>query len=61
MLQFLLTTILLLSVGAILLVAVRTLPRIEDDGAIEKKGILERWIASEIPEKIDASLHGFFF
>ncbi len=61
MFQFILTNILLLSVGTILYVTVRTLPRIEDEGSIEKKGILERWIASEVPEKIDTALNGFVF
>lgn len=61
MLQFILTNILLLSIGVILYVTVRTLPRIEDNGTIEKKGILERWIASEMPEKIDAAMNGFLF
>ena len=47
------------SVGVILYVAVRTLPRIEEPAPEEKKGLLERWIASEVPEKLDAVLNGF--
>ena len=61
MLQFVLTNILMVSLGTILYVSVRTLPRIEESGAGEKKGMLERWIASEIPEKIDRALNGFLF
>ncbi|MDP2599013.1 MAG: hypothetical protein Q8P49_04235 [Candidatus Liptonbacteria bacterium] len=61
MFQFILTNILLVSVGAILYVSVRTLPRIEESGAVEKKGILDRWIASEIPERIDVALNNFLF
>src|SRR5258708_3104836 len=61
MLQFVLTNILMVSLGTILYVSVRTLPRIEESGIHEKKGVLERWIASEIPERIDMALNGFLF
>ena len=61
MLQFILTNTLLISVCIILYVSVRTLPRIDEGGAVQKKGILERWIASEIPEKIDVSLNSYLF
>ena len=61
MFQFIVTNILMLSLGTVLYIVVRTLPRIQDDGTTEKKGVLERWIASEIPEKIDRALNGFLF
>jgi len=61
MLQFILTNILMVSLGTILYVSVRTLPRLEQGGAEDKRGMLERWIASEIPERIDAALNGFLF
>ena len=57
--QFIFTDLLMLSLGVILYVLVRTLPRIEESVPVEKKSFLERWIASEIPEKIDAVMHGF--
>jgi len=59
MFQFILTNILMVSLGIILYLAVRTLPRIEDTGTPEKRGLLERWVTSEMPEKIDAALNGF--
>ncbi len=61
MLQFILTNVLMISLGAILYVVVRTLPRIEESGIEEKKGVFERWITSEVPEKIDVALNGFLF
>lgn len=59
MFQFIVTNIFMISLGTILYVTVRTLPRIEEGGAPERKGILERWIASEIPEKLDAAFNSF--
>lgn len=59
MLQFIATNILMISLGVILYITVRTLPRIDDSQLPEKKGVLERWIASEMPEKIDAALNSF--
>ncbi len=59
MFQFIVTNILMISVGAIVFIIARTLPRLEPDVRPEKKNILERWIASEIPERIDAALNGF--
>jgi hypothetical protein len=59
MLQFIVTDILMISLGAILYLAVRTLPRVEENLPSEKKGVFERWIASEVPEKIDAAINSF--
>lgn len=59
MLQFIVTDVLMVSLGAILYLAVRTLPRVEENLPSEKKGIFERWIASEVPEKIDVAINGF--
>jgi hypothetical protein len=61
MFPFILTNVFLASVGVVLYVMARTLPRIEESGAEDKKGIFERWIASEIPEKFDAALNSFLF
>ena len=61
MLQFIVTNIFLLSLGVILYVAVRTLPRIDENAMPEKKGAWERWLASGVPEKIDRVLNGFLF
>lgn len=59
--QFVITNVLMLSVGTVIYMSVRTLPRIEEDLAAGKKGMFERWITSEVPEKIDKMLNGFLF
>lgn len=59
--QFILTNILMLSLGVILYVVVRTLPRVDETAVSEKKGAWERWLASGMPERIDRALNGFLF
>ena len=60
MLQFLLFNLLMLSVGLILYVIVRSLPRIGEAelAPTQKRSIIERWVASEIPERVDVIVHG---
>ncbi len=58
MLQFILTNILMLSIGAMLYLIARALPRVgEDDLVLQKRPVLERWITSEIPERFDAFMN----
>lgn len=57
MLQFFLTNVLLVSLGAMLYLIARTMPRIEEEESPERTGILDRWLASEMPERIDAVLN----
>ena len=59
--QFIITNIFMLAVGAMLYLVARTLPRIELEPETEKKGLFEKWITSEVPEKIDKALNGFLF
>jgi len=59
MFQFIFTNILMVSTGVVIYVIVRALPRLEPEPQPEKKSVLDRWIASEIPEKIDSALNGF--
>lgn len=59
MLQFVVTNIFMVSLGVILYVAVRTLPRLDEAAAPEKKGAWERWLASGVPEKVDKALNSF--
>jgi len=49
----------MVSLGAILYLVARSLPRIEENQDGQKTGILDRWASSEIPERIDAVLNGF--
>ena len=46
--------------GAMLYVAVRALPRVEESGVeADAKNFIERWAHSEIPERIDAAFGNF--
>lgn len=59
MLQLIATNILMLSLGTILYLIVRSLPRIHDEPDSGSDLYLSRWAASEIPEKVDAALNSF--
>lgn len=59
MVQFILANIFMVSLGAVIYVVARTLPRLEPESGPEKKSVFERWLASEVPEKIDSALNGF--
>ncbi len=57
MLQFVFTNIFLLSIGVLLYLSVRTLPRLDEEAPAERKRHwLERWIASEIPHRLDEAV-----
>ena len=58
MLQFILTNILMISLGTILYLVARTLPRIDGEPS-GKENILDRLANSEIPEKVDVVLNSF--
>lgn len=58
MLQFILTDILMISLGTILYLVARSLPRIEEEPAT-KQNMFERWVSSEMPEKFDAAFNNF--
>ena len=51
----------MLSIGAMLYLTARTLPRVTLEPEADEKGLFEKWITSEVPEKIDKALNGFFF
>jgi hypothetical protein len=59
MLQFILTSILMIAMGTVLYLLVRAMPRIGEQESSIKSGIVARWMASEIPEKIDYALNNF--
>ena len=56
--EFIFTIALMICVGIVLYLTVQALPRIEEVSS-EKKGFLERWAHSEMPEKIDAAFNNF--
>lgn len=58
MLNLILTNVIFLSLGVILWLFVRALPRIEQGEGI-RSGFIERWITSELPEKFDSAVNGF--
>lgn len=53
MIQFILMNFLLISFGGIIYLIIKALPKIEDNGQQEKIGILDKFIISELPHKID--------
>lgn len=59
MFQFIVTNIFMVSLGVILYVAVRTLPRIDDSAVPEKRGAWEKWLSSGLPEKTDKFINAF--
>jgi len=62
MFQYILTLILMLSLGAVLYLVARSLPRVSaEEGKEDKRGLVERWVTSEIPEKADELLNSFLF
>lgn len=60
MLQFIFTDIFMLSLGAILYLMVRALPRIVEEPT-DKKNFFDRLAHSDIPEKLDMALNTFLF
>lgn len=59
MFEFILTNLLLISFGGILYIIAKTIPKIEIDSAdkLEKKGIIEKFIVSDLPHKFDYLLN----
>jgi hypothetical protein len=58
MFSFVFSTILMLSIGMLLYLVARALPRVEEEPH-GKPNILDRWAASEIPEKVDATFNAY--
>jgi len=56
--MFVFTILLMVSLGVVLYLMVRALPRVAEEPA-EKKSFLDRWAHTETPEKIDAAFNGF--
>jgi len=58
--QFTLSTILMLALGLVLYLTARSLPRItEDPNEDKKKSLVEAWIVSEMPHRIDQAMNTF--
>ncbi len=59
MAMFIFTTVLMISLSAVLYLMVRALPRIAEEPPVEKRSLLDRWAHSQIPEKVDNTVNGF--
>lgn len=63
MFVFILNIVLMLSLGTVLFIVARALPRVQEEEGSEntgrKNGLLERWVTSEIPERVDEFLSTF--
>ena len=61
MFQFIVIIIFMFALGTTLYLVVRALPRIDERRAAHSPTtMLERWITSEMPEKIDRTVNAFF-
>ena len=54
-LQYIFLNIAIICAGAILIIAARTLPRL--DGSETRKGAWERWLTSNLPKRLDQFFH----
>lgn len=52
------SNILLAALGVMLYLIVRALPRVDEE-TYPAKNIFERWLASELPEKLDTAMNAF--
>ena len=59
MAMFIVTSVLMVSLSAVLYLMVRTLPRIAEESPADKRGLLDRWAHSQIPEKVDNAWNRF--
>lgn len=59
MVQFIFTNLLMISLGTILYLVVRSLPRISEEEETKKPNILERWIISDIPYRLDLMVNAY--
>ncbi len=57
MIQFVLTNFLFISIGGIIYIIIKTLPKIEDNESQEKIGVLDKFIISDLPHQIDKSFN----
>lgn len=58
MIEFILGNVLMLAAGLALYLLARALPRVAETEGAAREGILDRWVASEIPERLDAVING---
>ena len=49
----------MVSLSTVLYLMVRALPRIVEDPDTERRGMLDRWAHSQLPEKVDVAMNNF--
>jgi len=59
MLQFIAANILMISLGGLLYMIARTIPRLEDKEEADNKNIVERFVMSDMPQRVDAVVNTF--
>lgn len=57
--QFVFTNLFMISLGTILYLVARSLPRISGEDESRKPNLLERWIMSDIPHKMDRTVNAY--
>jgi len=57
--QFIFSTTLMVAVGVVLYFSARALPRVSDEEGEHKASLLERWLTSEIPNRLDQALNNY--
>lgn len=56
MLAFILQIILMAAVGTLVFLFVRAIPRVADEERKDRRGVFEKWLVSELPERADLYL-----
>ena len=58
MLEFVLSNVFMVAAGVVLYLVAHSLPRVGESEP-KKQGFLERWVTSDVPEKVDAVFSNF--
>lgn len=56
--QLILLSLLLASVGTIIVLVIRAMQRVEKEN-VPRGGVIERFVTSDVPEKLDAAMNNF--
>lgn len=56
MLQYIFANVLMLSLGTILYLFAKTIPRLQEEAGEHEASFLERWVTSEMPHQLDRAI-----
>jgi hypothetical protein len=59
MIPLILNLVVLVSCGTILYLIARSLPRVSESDETSRRGVVERWVTSDLPEKFDEWINNF--